>query len=446
MNLKKYISLIAFLLCFVSHAQERQQKVAQQAMITAVQLYEEGKLQDAFALLKQAEALDPQNDAVHYYLGTVAGKAGEVELAKHHYSQAYKLDSANVWYAQQMATVYNVFHESDKAVGILERILKKRPYDLNVMSTLIDSYIMSGEHGKADSLLTKVETINGDNDYTRLTHVEILRQKGDFTAFFAALKDFFRTADMEGADKTDLIDKVLKSSDPRFNFVHLKDYEELADVCLEVHPTDTAVNHYAAKLYYTVDKKEKALDLCKQWPKDTLMLRIAMSIHYTDDNYKEVVQHADKLLDLCRDDRQMQLSMHTVKGDCYHSMGNNDKAAKEYELALKLDPENANVLNNYAYMLVCEGKNIGKAAKMSRKAVEKEPDNASYLDTYAWIMHTQKKYQVAKAYFKKALLYGGKDSAVMLEHYAETLDALGETTLAKAYREQAALKKANGKK
>ena len=95
------------------------------------------------------------------------------------------------------------------------------------------------------------------------------------------------------------------------------------------------------------------------------------------------------------------------------------------------------MLNNYAYYLSLEGKNLKKAYKMSKKTVEAEPDNATYLDTFAWILHLMDKDLEAKPFFKHAMLYGGKDSAVILEHYAVVLEALGEADAAQVYRNMA---------
>lgn len=440
MNLKKYISAAALLLCIVASAQTRQQKVSQQALVTAVQLYQDGKMQEAYSLLKQADAINPDNDAVHYYMGNIAVASNDGEKALEHYRKAYSLDSTNVWYGQRLASLLYAMRMPQQALTIYESLNKRRPYDLDIISAMMDVCIMVGENERADSLLSRIETLHGENDYSRLTRIEILRQQGRFPEFFGSLKEFFRTAGMQGGEKTEILDKVIKSSDPRFNYVHLKDYAELTDICLEQHPLDTAVVHYAAGFYYSTDRKAKALELCNKWPRDIAMVEMAIAIYYNSNDYEGALKKADDFAALAGSNKEMFVRACTIKGDCYQYLGQSEKAFKEYEAALKVVPDDANILNNYAYFLVCENQKIGKAAKMSKKAIELEPGNASYLDTYAWILHRQKKYKQAKVYFKKALLYGGKDSATVLEHYAQTLDALGEHNLAKAYREQAAIK------
>ena len=132
-------------------------------------------------------------------------------------------------------------------------------------------------------------------------------------------------------------------------------------------------------------------------------------------------------------DSSSNLRAWSTMGDIYYKLGEDKKAFKAYDNALKINPDYVYVLNNYAYYLSMQGKNLKKAHAMSRKAVEAEPDNSTYLDTFGWILYLQGKPAEAKSHFKKAMLYGGKDSPVVLDHYAEVLFALGEYDMAFVY-------------
>ncbi len=72
---------------------------------------------------------------------------------------------------------------------------------------------------------------------------------------------------------------------------------------------------------------------------------------------------------------------------CYHNLGEIEKALKIYKKLYENYPEDANVLNNYAYFLVEFDIDNKKALELSKKAVEKQPDVASYRDTlgYAYL-------------------------------------------------------------
>lgn len=435
--------MVILLVPFQAQAQRRANtaRVADQLLLTAVDQLENQQGQQAYNTLRQAEQIDQSNDAVKYYIGNILSMAGQVDSAYEYYRKAAQIDSTNIWYQMRMAACLNQLRRPYDALAIYRKLLTTRGNDTNVISSALDSYIMVSEYEKADSLINRLETIEGVTDFSSLSRLELLRQKGEFTAFFTQLADYFRTGSMTAEGKVDLMRKVMRTSDPRFNYMHLSDYLSLSDLCLELHPADTSVTHYAVGLLYTAEKNKELLKLCNENSSDPYMVRAAAAVYEIEKNYKACIKELDKLISVCGGDTTYLSVAHTTKGDCYQQMGNMQKAFAEYDIALKLTPNDLSTLNNYAYYMACEGKNLAKCAKMSRKTIEAEPENPTFLDTYAWILYKQKKYQLAKAYFKKALLYGGKDSSVLLDHYAATLEALGETTLAKAYREQAAVKR-----
>jgi tetratricopeptide (TPR) repeat protein len=160
--------------------------------------------------------------------------------------------------------------------------------------------------------------------------------------------------------------------------------------------------------------------------------------------YEEVLEICDKVLDVAPSDSSKTLRALSTKGDIYHRLGDSKKAYKAYDKALKINPDYVYVLNNYAYYLSEEGRNLKKAYQMSKRTVEADPDNATYLDTFGWILFLQGKALEAKPFFKKAMLYGGKESAVIMDHYAEVLYELKEYDLAFVYWNLARKKNVDG--
>ena len=166
--------------------------------------------------------------------------------------------------------------------------------------------------------------------------------------------------------------------------------------------------------------------------------------NYNLKDYDAIINNCRYLLVRSKDNSEIMKSSWAQIGDMYHLKGDTKAAYKAYNKALKIDPSYAPVLNNYAFYLSEEGKQLKKAYTMSKKTVEAEPDNATYLDTFGWILHLQGKDLEAKPFFKHAMLYGGKDSAVILDHYAEVLYSLKEYDLAQVYWNQAKAKNADG--
>ena len=84
------------------------------------------------------------------------------------------------------------------------------------------------------------------------------------------------------------------------------------------------------------------------------------------------------------------------------------------------------MLNNYAYYLSVEGRDLERALKMSARTLDEEPLNATFLDTYAWILFKMKRYNEALGYMEKALRYLETDNPEIYEHYGDVLFMCGE--------------------
>ena len=99
----------------------------------------------------------------------------------------------------------------------------------------------------------------------------------------------------------------------------------------------------------------------------------------------------------------LEAETYALMGEAYYRMGEYDKAWKNYERSLELQPNDMSTLNNYAYYLSEQNLELEKAERMSRRTIEAEPDNANSLDTYAWILHLMGRDNEALPYMKKAV-------------------------------------------
>ena len=109
-----------------------------------------------------------------------------------------------------------------------------------------------------------------------------------------------------------------------------------------------------------------------------------------------------------------------------------DKAYAAFDSCLQWKPDQVMTLNNYAYFLSVDGKDLKKAEEMSAKTIKAEPKNSTYLDTYAWILYKEERYTEAKLYIDQALA-NLSDSAMR----ADLLEHAGDIYYAAGLREQA---------
>ena len=136
-------------------------------------------------------------------------------------------------------------------------------------------------------------------------------------------------------------------------------------------------------------------------------------------------------------EKAMVSDFYSIMGDLYHIKKMNVEAYAAYDSALVYKPDNIGALNNYAYYLSVERKNLDKAEEMSYKTVKAEPTNNTYLDTYAWILFEKGKYVEARIYIDQAMQNGGDKSSVVVEHCGDIYYKNGEAEKALEYWKQA---------
>ncbi len=95
-------------------------------------------------------------------------------------------------------------------------------------------------------------------------------------------------------------------------------------------------------------------------------------------------------------------------GDAFYKLGKKPETFKSYDNSLMLNENSPLTLNNYAYFLIEDGKDLSeetlqKADEMSKKAITLAPDYPTYLDTRAWVLFRKGEYKEAKEIQLKAL-------------------------------------------
>ena len=166
--------------------------------------------------------------------------------------------------------------------------------------------------------------------------------------------------------------------------------------------------------------------------------------YFQSDSAQLAVKTFKKGLQKVDDKTNLQLltNMYALMGDAYHKLGDSKHAYECYDSCLLYRPDEAMVLNNYAYYLSLEEKQLDKAEEMSRRSLEKESDNYTYIDTYAWILFKKKKYAEAKEYIDKALVLIGdsveENDATIIEHAGDIYAKTGQKERAVEFWQQAA--------
>lgn len=415
-------------------------KAVENVMLEAVTIMDDGDLPRALAIFQELAKKDPKNDAVAYYKGLCNYTMGNNSQAKQDFEKALELDPSNDWYKESLATVCIALGENDKVVQLFEELVASNPKIYRTPYTLC----VLGDnvfYQRKDSLAMKYyeEALLYQPGYPPATLgiAEVYRVRGNMPAYLSQLSLVVKDPEIATQPKVQYLENLFNYADRNFYLAWHSQLDSLVMGTVQAAPTDSTALKFAGRWFYGTDRKAEGKAFWRKWanlyPLDYDAYLFQMEICAIEGDTQEAVAMCDTLLTLATTTEQ-KVRVYSTMGDSYFQLGDEKRAFSNYDKALKLNPNYAPVLNNYAYYLSTQGKKLSKAARMSKITIEQEPDNPTYLDTYGWILFLQRKYKEAKVQFKHAMIFGGKDNKVILEHYADVLDALGETDVATHYR------------
>ena len=230
-----------------------------------------------------------------------------------------------------------------------------------------------------------------DDDQVPMLYAQYLLSKGMEKESIPVLKQVLQIDPTNTAARMTLLGSAIRKND----------FQEVIDLCepgIEANPESLEFYYYLGIAYYQAERLDDALAIYQR----------ALQ-HVTADSKKEVVS-----------------DFYSMMGDIYHSKDKMAEAYAAYDSALVYNPSNIGALNNYAYYLSVERRELDKAEEMSFKTVKAEPKNSTYLDTYAWILFEKGNYAEARIYIDEALKNGGEQSDVIVEHSGDIYYMTGD--------------------
>jgi tetratricopeptide (TPR) repeat protein len=432
-----------------------------------------GKRADGKALYESLVKDFPENQSLPYELLEIYITEKDFDKALEALKEIEHQRGASEEVATTRHDLYQAMGRPDLATEALEAFNKDYSSP-QILSMLGDAYLADFKDSLARARFT--EALELDSSYIPATMgmSEIYRRARQYPEYFKTLRPFFTSPDVPAQSKSMYIGNITHSLDPKVLQAQRASFDSLVVLAVENTKADSTLYTTVGSYFFSTGRKEEGekyfrltarafpesvpieatyiqvLSLQGKWEamrdesldafnrfRELGFMDYANMANYQLDDYDAIIGNCRYLIKNYPKDQKVLLGSWSQLGDAYHSKGNAKEAYKAYEKALKIDPNYAPVLNNYAYYLSMEGKKLKKAYTMSKKTIEAEPDNATYLDTFGWILHLQGKDLEAKPFFKHAMLYGGKESAVILRHYATVLDALGEADSAQVYRNMA---------
>ena len=204
-------------------------------------------------------------------------------------------------------------------------------------------------------------------------------------------------------------------------------------------PTNVAVQTMYAGQLADTGKVNEGLALAKAQlkgnPSDDRDVHVALAqIYIRLKQFKDASQELD-LATASATKSEDKLYMYFLRGELYDREKMYDEAEAQFREALKIDPQNAAVLNYLGYMLVDHERKLNEALGMIRQAVELDPQNGAYLDSLGWAYFKTGQYTQAEENLRKANERINTDPTVH-DHLGEVYEKTGKLKQAVAQWER----------
>ena len=466
------------------------------------QYYNAGRIEEAFNMIQQAAKLDPENKWYQIRLGLfyrnldlyddfislyenltkkypddpdMLSELIDAYLVTENFKKAVeKMDlleqiiGENEFINEQRLSIYKRQGNDKKVISELEKLIEKNPENTRYYSMLAQVYIENGKEKEVLKIYEKIKEINPDNPYINISLLEFYEKNGDNDKAFNELLEAIRNKNLDLTTKANTYDYWMNKHQDATNIN--EQARQCGEAFIETHP-DIKQGYLILGSYYIVNEnavkskelyqralaidstdfygwqnliisesrlneneavRDHAAAALKYYPMQPVFYWYAGVANAVLENNEDAISYLEKGRRYTSDKLQMA-NFDAFLGDLYHQLGDEEKAFDAYDRTLRNDPDNALVLNNYAYYLSLRGERLDEALKMAIHANELVPDNVYYLDTYAWVLYKLGRYKEAEKQMKKCLSLDKNPSGANLEHYGDILLQLGKKKEAVEY-------------
>jgi len=386
-----------------------------------------------------------------------------------------RLDGKSELISMEKFRVYLAMDSTEQAFREIRSLVDEYPYEMRYLTLLGDLYMQNGRQEEAHATYQQILSKEPDYYPVRLSLAAYYENMGQDSLSKMYLDSLLLDRRVESQIKVDVMRQIIMRTDQNGkDSVRVKELfqsmlaqeQENADIAMlaaqyflskrmnkeaepvlwkvvEIDPENKPARLQLLSFAVSREDLDEIIQICEpavEYMPESLEFYYYWGLaHYQKDQKDEALAVFNRGVRqvTSETDKEMAADFYSILGDLYHTKQMQAEAYAAYDSALVYKPDHVGVLNNYAYYLSLEQKQLDKAEEMSYRTVKAEPNNATYLDTYAWILFEKGKYVEARIYIDQALLNGGEKSSVVVEHCGDIYYLNGEHEKAVVYWKQA---------
>lgn len=414
-----------------------------------------GNLDEAIKAYEKLSRNSPERSDVLDFLAQLYSRQKDYDKMLDVLNRMEALEGASEDLTLAKMRVYSLQGKKEEEYNELKNMSEKHPNDMNYRVMLGNWLLQNGRPDEAGKLYLEVLQAEPENIMARMSMIDYYRTSGQamradslqevmlvspktpVDGKMALMRQVVADNEKNGADSTlviDLFKKILKEPQETSDMAQLyaayltlkkmpqDSISKVLETVLAISPDNVAARLQLIQAEWNKQDFDRVIELSNQaldYSPDELAFYYFLGFAYIqkddDDSALEVLRRGvSQISD--QSNPSLVSDFYAIMGDILHDKGDNEGAYAAYDSCLQWKDDNYGCLNNYAYYLSVENKDLDKAAQMSYRTVQAEPDNSTFLDTYAWILFMQKKYAEALQYIDMAVKNDTTKSAVIIEH------------------------------
>lgn len=353
-------------------------------------------MQDTVGAVEEVNSLvsaNPRDPYSRILKGHLYEAIGEPDSMYQAYKSAEELSPGNGAVKMSLAQYYRTVGDSVMLDNMMYEALLSEEFELEDKLGILGDYLQklldeSGDKSRGDYLFRVLQEQYPHEPEVLEMSARYSGAKGDYSAAAEAIG---YALDMDGSNENYWLMLLSFELTAREYEKAVKDYERSKEY---FEPSLRLKNLYAmsASMLEDTGQAEKIL---------TELLNEVIPPQDNEGFNEKALEPLRKKMNY--DELLWVSSLYCMLGDLYYKRGEADKGFEEYEKSLYFLKDNALTLNNFAYFLSEEDRELERAAEMSRRSLELVENNPTYLDTYAWILYKMGEYEAAYDTMKLAL-------------------------------------------
>ena len=215
--------------------------------------------------------------------------------------------------------------------------------------------------------------------------------------------------------------KTLKNFKKNDDFYYWYRVKKEAQIIGKQRNTKESLDYIAAE-FYKINN-----------PNDKILFDMG-NFYKRSKDYSKAIEYYSRIINNLEEDTEIKSDLLYRRGGSYERMGEYEKADKDLLYSIRINPNDAYVLNYLAYSWLERDYKINEAIEMLEKAYSYQNNDPYIIDSIGWAYYLINDYEKAEGFLRRAIQLM-PDDPIVNDHYGDILWKLNRKIQARYFWE-----------